>query len=147
MKGFLRGVARVTGILAIYRRLVGDWHERVNQELAALRDELREHIDGINARQGSVNTDVIARLVSVAEQVDGVNVRLDLVTARLDQLDRQLEFLGGRFDELGSDVRVVVAARWDHKAISRRIAALEDRLLDGGEAVPAESAAPEPAVG
>jgi hypothetical protein len=50
--------------------------------------------------------------------VHGINLRLDELNAGVSNLDQQ--------------TRVLIAARWDHDAMTRRMAALEDRVQGNG---------------
>lgn len=57
--------------------------------------------------------------------IHGINLRLIEILERLDAMDQRLERL-----EQGSKS---LSAHWDEAAVSRRVAALEDRLI-GDEA-------------
>lgn len=99
MMRYLRALWRIT-FAPVYRRLFGRYFEAILSEVKAIREELYHDIAGINTRQGQVNSEVLARL-----------------------------------DELDQNVRTVIAAGWDDKALARRMAALEDRLGQDGSPV------------
>jgi hypothetical protein len=58
------------------------------------------------------------------------------VRAQLDAVRRELELSHVRQDELARQMRAVTAGYWDGVAVSRRLAAIEDRIHADTPAVP-----------
>jgi hypothetical protein len=100
-------------------------------------DALRTKADLANSKADLVN----GKADRLGEKADLVNGKADRLNHKLDQLNAKLdgvllnfEALSQRQDELRQDVASVVALNWDHTAIARRLAQLEDRLIGLGAA-------------
>jgi hypothetical protein len=72
----------------------------------------------------------------VNDKADRLNAKLDLLNEKFEGVLRNFEELQERQDALTGDIAAVVALHWDHTAITRRLAQLEDRLVGLGAAGP-----------
>ncbi len=51
----------------------------------------------------------------------------------LEDLGRELDEVKSRLDRLDAEVKTLAGLGWDHVAVTRRLAALEDRIESGAE--------------
>jgi hypothetical protein len=68
-----------------------------------------------------------------------LNNKLDLLNTKLDALNVKLDSLKGHQDEIRSEFDTVLALHWDHIAVARRLATLEDRLIGTPANEPSDS--------
>jgi hypothetical protein len=84
----------------------------------------RRFFDAMISRETTALSELAGVRQDLHNHVHGLNVRLDALNARVADLDQQ--------------TRVMIAARWDDLALTRRMAALEERVEQNGAAtVPA----------
>lgn len=97
MKGYLRSLWHMT-VEPVYRRLFRRYFDAIIRDVWELRQELYNHIAGINERQGAVNTEVLARLEELDRHVRTVVAGGWDTTA----LARRMAALEDRFEDDGS---------------------------------------------
>jgi hypothetical protein len=99
--------------------------EEVAAELHIYETSLRNQSAAISDQSAAIsdqNTAISDYGTELRNHIHGLNVRVDDVAARIAALDDQ--------------VRTVIAGHWEHEAIVRRLAALEDRMQSGGQDTP-----------
>lgn len=92
---------------------------------------VEERVDAIESRLPSV--DELAAAVTELAEIQGQ------LAQALEALTAQVAGLAERQEEIDRKAAVVAAVTWDHVALTRRLAAIEDGLsgsLSGAEAVP-----------
>lgn len=77
-------------------------------------DSIRAHLHLIDLQQD----EHMMHIRNLAERVESLGFRLDALESNLN----------GRLDDLAERSETAVALGWDHVAMSRRLAAIEDRL-------------------
>jgi hypothetical protein len=114
-------------LLPVFQReveILADLCRRLDEGVingAALRAELHataERLTDESGKAGRLNV-----------KLDQLNVKLDELNTKFEGLLRHFEALRERQDGLSDDVAAVVALNWDHTALARRLAQLEDRLI------------------
>lgn len=60
-------------------------------------------------------------LVKLGEQID-------VITARLDENEKQIEGLHARLDQTCDQMQATISFGWDYVAMARRLASLEDQV-------------------
>lgn len=77
-------------------------------------DSIHAHLNAIETRQN----EYLMHIRHLAERSEALSARLDVLEANLN----------GRLDDLAERSETAVALGWDHVALARRLAAIEDRL-------------------
>ena len=100
--------------------------------LVEILDALARHSD-----QSDQDRSVLrAEVHRVDGKAEAINRKFDLLNAKFDELNLKMETLRTEFgelkqreDALRDEFAAVVALNWDHVAVGRRLAQLEDRML------------------
>jgi hypothetical protein len=94
-----------------YYRLFRWWFEAIIHDVKTLLEEFRSH------------------RVEMLNHIHGLNLKADAIDARVASLDLQFSQLDAQFSELHGQFSQYTAAQWDAEAVTRRLAAIEDRSL------------------
>lgn len=105
----LRALWRLT-LDPIYDRLFRRYFQLLSGGIAEIEAELRNQGAALRSH-GAAMSDYG---VELRTHIHGLNVRLDEFAVRIAELDER--------------VGTVIAAHWEHEAVARRLAALEDRI-------------------
>ena len=136
-KSLLPAFDSLLGHLAVHtRRLYEHDHHiaAVNQKADLVNDKaelINAKVDGVNDRFD----EVMARVNGVNVKADGISAKADCLNEKLDQLNAKLDGVLRHFEavrtrqaELTGEFEALVALHWDHVALARRLAQLEDRM-------------------
>lgn len=117
-RGRLRGLVQPT------RRALGRVLRPYFAHQQAQLDRVERRIDEIAARQPDID-----ELLSAVRELAEIQAQL---TQALEALTTQVAGLVDRQDEVDRKAAGVAAVTWDHVALTRRLASLEDSLGDPG---------------
>jgi hypothetical protein len=117
------------------------------REVEIMREVLKRVDDGVHAHQtlrdqtdqvGGAFWQFASRVESIDKKSENLNRKFDQLNLKFDQLNLKMESMIGKFEELRSredDLRsefsALVGMHWDHLAMGRRLAQLEDELIAG----------------
>ena len=88
---------------------------------AALVDQVEQHVDELDRRQHAFD-EIQAAVAQLTATQAQLTQALETVTVRLAELAE-------RQDEIDRKAAVVAAVTWDHVALTRRLAMIEDALI------------------
>jgi ABC-type transporter Mla subunit MlaD len=117
---------RLKALMQPTRRVLGRVLRPYFAHQMALVDRVEEHVDELDRRQ-----QVLEEIQSAVEQLTAAQA--DLAQA-LDSVTTRLAELAERQDEIDRKASVVAAVSWDHVALTRRLAVIEDALVTAREA-------------
>ena len=115
-RGRLRGVVQPT------RRALGRVLRPYFAHQQAQVDRVEQRVDQLGARQPDID-----ELLSAVRELAEIQAQL---TQALEALTAQVGCLVDRQDEVDRKAAAVAAVTWDHVALTRRLASLEDSLSD-----------------
>ena len=112
---------RFKGLMQPTRRVLGRVLRPYFAHQAALVEEVERHVDELDRRQQALDEiqAAVAQLTAAQAQLAQT---VETVTARLAELAE-------RQDEIDRKASVVAAVTWDHVALTRRLAMIEDALV------------------
>jgi len=115
-RGRLRGVVQPT------RRALGRVLRPYFAHQQAQVDRVEQRVEQLGARQPDID-----ELLSAVRELAEIQAQL---TQALEALTAQVGCLVDRQDEVDRKAAAVAAVTWDHVALTRRLASLEDSLSD-----------------
>jgi ABC-type transporter Mla subunit MlaD len=115
-RGRLRGVVQPT------RRALGRVLRPYFAHQQAQVDRVEQRVEQLGARQPDID-----ELLSAVRELAEIQAQL---TQALEALTAQVGGLVDRQDEVDRKAAAVAAVTWDHVALTRRLASLEDSLSD-----------------
>ena len=131
-------------------------------KLATILETIVDRLNTVDRRLDEQSNADFGRLLSVNNaKLDQLNDKLDCINQKFDKLNIKFDRLNNKFDEINGGFKAlisrqdeveekssaVLALHWDHVALSRRLAQLEDRLLDAAEDLASDIDAEDPQSG
>jgi ABC-type transporter Mla subunit MlaD len=117
---------RLKALMQPTRRVLGRVLRPYFAHQAALVDRVEQHVDELDRRQ-----DVLGQIQAAVEQLTAAQAEL---AQALDAVSTRLAALTERQDEIDRKASVVAAVSWDHVALTRRLAVIEDAIINAREA-------------
>ena len=111
--------------------------ETIVERLNAMDGKIEELSSGDLGMLLTANND---KLNKINHKLDRINQKFDMLNLKFDRLNNKFDEINGGFKalisrqgEVEEKAAAVTSLHWDHVAVSRRLAQLEDRLLDAAE--------------
>lgn len=118
------------------RKLMSPYFARLVEILEALRQgqfegaRERDALRWADARLIERDDQLGGRADGIDRRIDPLQATLDACNARISAVEEGFKTLRNRQDDLERELAAVIALNWDHVAASRRLARIEDRLID-----------------
>lgn len=100
---------------------------------AVERDHLRQADAALHSKIDCVSGTNDARSDKLNDKLDRLNDKLDRINEKFEGLLKNFDALADRQSGIERDFAAVVALHWDHEAVARRLAQLEDRMIGLGD--------------